>query len=161
MGVVAAALARAGDPVLLQAAPLLLLVGLGFGATGLAFVFSAWRRHARACEQRERWVRVGAVVVGYRVAGARRVQYPILQFTLPDGQTVEAQAEVGANLRTHAEGEVVALYYDPSQPHQIQLEHWLQDAVPTIHGFLGALAAGVGCLTLLMGLLLVALGFRA
>lgn len=156
-----AALARAGDPVLLEVAPLLLLVGLGSGATGSIFLVSAWRRHVQAREQRERWVRAGAVVVGYKVAGARRVHYPILQFTLPDGQTVEAQAQAGANLRTHAEGEVVALYYDPSQPHQVRLEHWLQDAVPTIHGFLGAIAAGVGCVTLLMGLLLVVLGLRA
>src|SRR6185295_17064102 len=101
----------------------LALLGLFFLAAGAGSFLQSSRRR----RERERWIRVGGWVVGYRVRG--QTSYPIVRFVLPSGETIDAESEFGTNMRLWGEGQVVALCYDPGQPQSVTVEHGASDAL--------------------------------
>jgi hypothetical protein len=118
-------------------------LGLFFFAVGAG---SFWQSRSRRRE-RERWIRVGGWVVGYRLVGL--TSYPILRFVLPSGETIDAVSEFGANVRFWTEGEVVALYYDPARPQNATVDHGVGDALVGVMEYVGLGLAAFGLLMLL------------
>jgi hypothetical protein len=126
------------------------LMPLAFVAAGLLFAWigirnvragDAFRSVARQTEAEitdVRWEWTGGI------GNRNQVAFPVLRFTLPDGQVVETQAEYGTNWPPGQAGDRVTVLYHPDEPSRARIEGGFTGAAPTlVNGFVAAF--GIFC----------------
>lgn len=90
----------------------------------------------------------GVVVdFGTRYRDGSTYYHPIVEYDLPDGETVVFQSGTGSNPAAYSVGEEVQIFYDPETPQDARIDHWLDLYLVTfILGLMafifGILAAG-------------------
>jgi hypothetical protein len=87
--------------------------------------------------------------------GVRHTGYPVLRFTLPDGDTVETVARATTSLDAMHEGQPVTVLYDPDNPRQARLDTRAAGAGSTL---LPAVFMSIGGVLAVIGLALLAAG---
>ncbi len=80
--------------------------------------------------------------------GSTGVYYPVVEFTLPSGETITFTSDYGTRPASHKVGQSVTVRYDPDDPQKAEVDSalsiWL---VPGILAFIGAI---VCCLSVLL-----------
>jgi hypothetical protein len=116
------------------------LLPLAFVAFGLFFVYlgvktlrasATFERVAQPTEAEItdiRWETRGPV------GDSSRVAFAVLRFALPDGRTVETQADYGATFRPGRVGDRVPILYHPDDPTRARLARGFTGAAPRILG---------------------------
>lgn len=124
------------------------LLGIGIRALVRARRFQRRARRANAVVTRLNWK---------STTQTKHVAFPVLRFELPDGRTIEAEAQTGTNPAPAEEGQPVVVLYEADDPTIVRLAG-LQGS-----GQLGAgimIAAGAGAIVIgtFVGLLFALLG---
>lgn len=124
-----------------------LLIGLfsGLAAFGL-LGGAAWTYFRQQRTMQSRVAATGTVVELTRKNTTRGyILCPVVEFTIPSGETIRFTSEFGSRLAGHTIGQSVAVRYEPADPQKAEIEStmslWL---VPLIMGFMGLIAC---CLT--------------
>jgi hypothetical protein len=71
-----------------------------------------------------------------------RISFAVLRFVLPDGRTVETQADFAMSWPPRHVGDRVTILYDPDNPARARISRGLTGAAPTIMGA-GLLVFGI------------------
>jgi len=141
----------------------LIVVGAVFAAGGALF-FALGVLLARSKRRFDRTaLRAAGEVVdvrwqsrsGLAASGAQRIGYPVLRFTLPDGDTVETVARTTTSADVLQRGRAVPVLYDPADPRKARIDSGPAAAGPTL------MSAGfmvIGGVFVVLGLALVAGG---
>lgn len=93
-----------------------------------------------------------AVDVNRRDGDLQRVWHPVVRFTLPDGEVVEARTLYGSDPAPSRPGRQELVRYDPSDPTRVALARGLASpgTVGPLLMVLGIGTMGVGLMTLLL-----------
>jgi len=118
----------------------LLITGAVFAAIGAALVAVgvAITRSGRGFDRRAARAPGQVVDVRWEAIGPRgdkiMTGFPVLRFTLPDGQAVETVARTGTSVDVMKEGQAVNVLYDPSDPSQARVDSRASSAGTALAG---------------------------
>ncbi len=126
-----------------------LIVGLLLGIAAFGFFAgAAWSYFRQKSQKESRVPATGTVVelVQRATTGGRTgIFCPVVEFSVPPGQTIRFTSDFGSRPASHKVGQTVNVRYDPSDPQKAEIESgmatWL---VPLILVFMGSIAC---CLT--------------
>lgn len=102
--------------------------------------------------QRDRMQRTTATIVDYaeRWPRSRRGRstlsyYPIVTFQTIHGQSVTIESSMGSSPRVGGVGQPIEVFYDPADPHRIQINATVFNLLPTcLLLFLGSIFTAIG-----------------
>jgi hypothetical protein len=125
------------------------LLPLAFVGGGLFFAVLGVRYLRRDTTFRRRGVAAQADITDVRWEwrgepgeGSSRIAFAVLRFVLPDGRTVETQANFGMTWSPGKVGDRVDILYDARDPTRARLARGITGAAPTIMG-VGMIVFGV------------------
>ena len=120
-----------------------LIMGLCFGLAALGLLAgAAWAYFSQQRKMQSRVPTNGTVVeLAQRPGNRSTIFCPVVEFTVPSGETIRFTSEFGSRPASHTVGQVVAVRYDPADPQKAEVESdmslWL---MPAIVGGMGAIA---------------------
>ena len=121
-----------------------LVMGLCSGIAAFGLLLGAiWSFFKQRREMASRVPATGSVVeLTHRYTGGRGGIYcPVVEFSLPSGETIRFTSDFGSRPASHQIGQSVDVRYDPADPHKAEIlsgmSTWL---VPAILVFMGGVA---------------------
>ena len=131
----------------------LAVIGLAVVAGGVYWLRSVGRFEAGAH-------RAGGVVTGLvesRAADRKLMWTPVVRFTLPDGRTIEGEADTGAHPPPAQQGEPVTVVYDADDPNRFDLARSI-GLTRAVAIALIVVGGGVAALGVVLGLIFLMIG---
>lgn len=120
-----------------------LLMGLCFGLSALGLLGGAvWAFFKQRRTMESRVAATGTVVDLVSTPSRRSyILCPVVEFTVPSGETIRFTSDFGSRPASHQVGQSVNVRYDPVDPQKAEIESTMNSwLIPGILVFMGAIA---------------------